>query len=56
MFPAPEGVSRQICSQLVRIMIFDAIFKNILAMSWRSVLLEDETGVLRENHRPVPSH
>jgi hypothetical protein len=25
-------------------------------ISWRSVLLVEETGVLRENHQPVASH
>jgi hypothetical protein len=31
-------------------------FNNISGMSWRSVLLVEETGVRRENHRPVASH
>jgi hypothetical protein len=34
-------------------MVFDATFKNILVISWRSVLLVEETG---ENHPPVSSH
>ena len=34
-------------------MVFDATFNNISVISWRSVLLMDETGVHRENHRPV---
>ena len=29
---------------------------NISVISWRSVLLVDETGVPGENHRPVTSH
>jgi hypothetical protein len=36
-------------------MVFSATFNNISATSWRSVLLVGETGVLRENHRPVAS-
>ena len=31
-------------------MVFNATFINILAISWRSVLLVEETGVLGENH------
>jgi hypothetical protein len=37
-------------------MAFNATFNNILAISWRPVLLVEETGVLRENHGPVTSH
>ena len=29
--------------------VFNATFNNILAISWRSVLLVEETGVPREN-------
>ena len=36
--------------------VFNATFTNISVISWRSVLLVDETGVPRENHRPVPSY
>ena len=38
------------------IMVFDAIFSNILVLSWQSVLLVEETGVPGENHRPLASH
>jgi len=31
-------------------MVFNAIFNNISVLSWQSVLLMEETGVLRENH------
>jgi len=31
-------------------------FNNISAISWRSVLLVEETGGPRENHRPVAIH
>jgi hypothetical protein len=37
-------------------MFFNATFNNILAISWRSVLLVEETGVPGENHRPAVSH
>ena len=31
-------------------------FNNIAVISWRSVLLVEETGIPRENHWPVASH
>ena len=34
----------------VRIMVINATFNNILAISWWSVALVEETGVPRENH------
>jgi hypothetical protein len=37
-------------------MVFNAIFNNISVISWRSVLLVEETGVPGENHRFVASH
>jgi hypothetical protein len=36
----------------VMIMVFNATFNNISVISWRSVLLVEDTG---ENHRPVAS-
>jgi hypothetical protein len=36
--------------------MFNATFNNISIISWWSVLLVEETGVLGENHRPVASH
>ena len=41
---------------LVDFMVFNATFNNILAISWRSVLLVEETRVPGENHQPVASH
>ena len=38
---------------LIWFMVFNATFKNISAISWRSALLVEETG---ENNRPVASH
>ena len=37
-------------------MVFNATFKNISVISWRSVLLVEETEGPGENHRPVASH
>ena len=36
--------------------VFNATFNNISVISWRSVLLVEETRVPGENHRPVASH
>jgi hypothetical protein len=38
------------------VMMFNTTFNNISVISWRSVLLLTETGVLGENLRPVTSH
>jgi hypothetical protein len=37
-------------------MVLDATFNNISVISWRSVLLVEETGVPGENHLPDASH
>jgi hypothetical protein len=37
-------------------MVFNATFNNISVISWRSVLLVEETEVPEENHRPAASH
>ena len=37
-------------------MVFNATFNNISVISWRSVLLVEETRVPWENHRPAASH
>ena len=37
-------------------MMFNATFNNISVISWRSVLLVEEIGVPRENHRLAASH
>jgi hypothetical protein len=34
-------------------MVLNATFNNISVISWRSVVLVEETGVAGENHRPV---
>jgi hypothetical protein len=40
----------------VRVMVFNTTFNNISVISWRQVLLVEETGVPGENHRPAASH
>jgi len=35
------------------VMVFNATFNNISVISWRSVLLVEETG---ENHQPAAGH
>jgi len=37
----------------VKIMVFNATFKNISVISWRSVLLMEETGVPGEKTDPL---
>ena len=40
-------------------LLFDGVndsFNNISVISWRSVLLVEQTGGPGENHRPVASH
>jgi hypothetical protein len=37
-------------------MVVNTTFNNISVISWRSVLLVEETVVLGENHRPASSH
>jgi hypothetical protein len=37
-------------------MVFNATFNNISVISWRLVLLVEETGVPEENYRPAASH
>ena len=37
-------------------MMFNATFNNISVISWRLVLLVEETGIPSENNRIVASH
>ena len=52
--PAPYCYGRKYhCYQLYSdagVMVFNATFNNISAISWQSVLLVEETGVPGENH------
>ena len=41
---------------LVWFMVFNATLNNISVISWGSVVLVEETGIPRENHRPVASY
>jgi hypothetical protein len=45
------------CFQIlfVCLLVFNATFNNILVISWRSVLLVEETGRPGENLRPAAS-
>jgi hypothetical protein len=40
----------------VCLLLLNATFNNILVISWRSVFLVEEAGVLGENYRSVASH
>jgi hypothetical protein len=42
--------------QRIRVLVFNTTFNNISVISWLSVLLMEENGVPRENHRPIASH
>jgi hypothetical protein len=44
------------CHVALVVVPYDAGFNNISVISWRSVLLVEETGLSGENHRPVASH
>jgi len=41
---------------MIKDMVFNATFNNFSVISWRSVLLVEETRVAGENHRPVANH
>jgi hypothetical protein len=43
-------------SYRVKVMVFNATFNNISVISWRLVLLVEETGVPLENHQPAAIH
>jgi len=51
-----EGLCSHLRFGLVRFMVFDATFNIISIISWRKVLLVEETGVPGDNHRPLASH
>ena len=40
----------------VRTMVFNVTFNNIPVILWQSILLVEEIGVPRDNHRPATSH
>jgi hypothetical protein len=41
---------------LIDVIVFNTTFSNISAISWRPVLVVEEAGVPRENHRPWASN
>jgi hypothetical protein len=41
---------------IIGVRVFNATSNNISVITWRSVLLVEETGVPGENHWPVASH
>jgi hypothetical protein len=41
---------------VIWILVFNATFSNISAMSWRPVLVVEGAGVPEENHRPWASN
>ena len=47
--------SRSLAQYFSLLMVFNATFNNISVISWRLVLLAEETEVPGENHRPVAS-
>ena len=66
-FYSIKSLIKVILSQLIKmlngngclfvcLMVFNATFNTISVISWRSVLLVEETGGPGENHRHVASH
>jgi hypothetical protein len=52
-----RGVLSMSCFCLfVLLMVPNATFNNVSVISWRSVLLVEDTGIPGKNHRPVTSH
>jgi len=47
---------RVLVGWLVDFMVFNATFNNISVISWRSVLLMEETGVPGKSHWQILSH
>jgi hypothetical protein len=45
-----------ICYIRIMAVVFNSTFNNISVISWWSVLLVEETGVPRENHRHAVYH
>ena len=51
-----RAINFQFVGVRVMIMMLNATFNNISVISWRSVLLIDETRVPGEKHQPSASH
>jgi hypothetical protein len=52
---SPKKINIWLCLVL-GFLVLNATFNNISVISWRSVLLVEETGVPGENHRPAASN
>ena len=53
MYDSSDGGYNQ---NLNEVLVFSATYSNISAISWRTVLVVDESGVPGENHRPGASN
>jgi hypothetical protein len=51
-----ETLSVNCASSVYDFFCFNATFSNISAISWQPVLVVEEAGVPRENHRPWESN
>ena len=51
-----NGIKSLHIDVLIRVVVFHATFNNISVISWRSVLLVEETGVPGEDNGPAASH
>jgi len=51
-----KSVVFQLYSMFVCLMVFNATFNSISVISWWSVVLVEETGVLGEDYQPVASY
>jgi hypothetical protein len=49
------GATASIFEIWLLVMVFNATFNNITVISWRSILLMEETEVPAENDRPAAS-
>ena len=61
--PPPKNIQKRIilesnqeCANDWWFMVFNPTFNNISVISWRSVLLVQESGVPGEKHLPVANH
>jgi hypothetical protein len=52
----PQYVNHKYQPYKVAVVAVNATFNNISVISWRSVLLVEETGGPGENHRPIAGH
>ena len=40
----------------VGVMVFNTTFNNISVISWRSILMVEDTGIPLENHQTATNH